>query len=83
MLFSWSTGVKAVNAGKTLVVYYSYTGNCRAIVNHERSKDCNIFNVRLLNNQNIKNGIVQIAVFAKHGTCMCIFPSDAAAYALA
>ena len=33
MLFSWSTGVKAVNAGKTLVVYYSYTGNCRAIVN--------------------------------------------------
>ena len=35
MLFSWSTGseVKAGNAGKTLVVYYSYTGNCRAIVN--------------------------------------------------
>ncbi len=33
ILFSWSTGVKAGNAGKTLVVYYSYTGNCRAIVN--------------------------------------------------
>ena len=32
ILFSWSTGVKAGNAGKTLVVYYSYTGNCRAIV---------------------------------------------------
>ena len=28
------------NAGKTLVVYYSYTGNCREIVNTLRRDRC-------------------------------------------
>jgi hypothetical protein len=46
------------------------------VSNHERSKDCNILIVRLLNNQNIKNGIVQTAIFAKYRMSMCAFSSN-------
>ena len=49
------------------------------IANHERSKDCNVLIVRLLNNRNAKNGVVQAAVFARYTMCICIFPSDTAA----
>ena len=49
------------------------------ITNHERSKDCNALTVRLLNNQNVQNGIVQIAVFVKYGMSTCSFPSGTVA----
>ena len=58
------------------------TSICNAkegITNHERSKDCNVLIVRLLNNQNAKNGVVKDAVFARYTMCICIYPSDTAA----